>query len=117
MENAAVQKKGRTAKSEKERFSYRVKRDFQKNKTLYLLVLLPLLFYILFHYLPMYGAIIAFKDYKPNLGITGSRWVGAKHFINFFSSPSFKAVLTNTIRISGYSILFSFVLSSARCNT
>lgn len=92
----------------KDSFGYRVKRDFQKNKVLYLIVLLPFLYYIVFHYFPMYGAIIAFKEYKPNLGILGSRWVGLKHFTDFFSFPSFYAVLRNTVKISATTILFSF---------
>ena len=94
--------------SYKESFGHRVKRDFKKNKMLYLIALIPFLYYVLFHYLPMYGAIIAFKEYKPNLGIVGSRWVGAKHFINFFTSPSFSEVLVNTVRISATTIIFSF---------
>ena len=56
----------------------------------------------------MYGAVIAFKQYKPNLGILGSPWVGFKHFTDFFSFPSFYTVLKNTVTISATTILFSF---------
>ena len=77
-----------------------LKKDFIKNKTLYLLVLPMLIYYIVFHYAPMYGALIAFNDYSPRLGILGSPWVGFKHFVNFFSAPSFFSLLRNTVTIS-----------------
>lgn len=88
--------------------SYRIKKDFVKNRALYLLVLLPIIYYAVFRYGPMYGAIIAFKNFKPNLGILGSKWVGLEHFRTFFSSPSFGALLRNTLKISFSSIVFSF---------
>lgn len=77
-----------------------LKKDFIKNKTLYLLALPMLIYYIVFHYAPMYGALIAFNDYSPRLGILGSPWVGFKHFVNFFSAPSFFSLLRNTVTIS-----------------
>ena len=55
-----------------------------KQKELYLIVLPVLLYYLLFHYKPMYGLIIAFMDYSPRRGISGSTWVGLQHFMNFF---------------------------------
>lgn len=90
--------------------SYRtiIKKDFKLNKSLYLLLLPVLAYYILFHYVPMYGALIAFKDFTPRLGTLGSPWVGLKHFINFFSSPSFGEILINTLRISLTTLVFSF---------
>ena len=54
--------------------------EIKRHKFLYLMLLPGILFYIIFHYVPMYGAIIAFKDYSPVLGIIGSEWVGFKHF-------------------------------------
>ena len=85
-----------------------VSRDFRLNKSLYLMALPIIIFYIAFHYVPMYGAIIAFKNYRPQLGISGSHWIGFEHFINFFTSPSFKNILINTVRISFSSIIFGF---------
>ena len=67
-------------------FLYRVKRDWVRNRSLYLLAIPVLLFYLLFHYKPMYGAIIAFKNYTPALGVEGSPWAGFTHFIRFFNS-------------------------------
>lgn len=91
-------------------FAKRIKRDFRKNKVKYLIVALPVLFYIIFYYVPLYGAIIAFQDFSPRLGITGSEWVGFRHFIDFFQSKSFGRVLRNTFVLSGLDILFSFPL-------
>ena len=54
---------------------YRIKKDFQRNWSLYLLVLPVIIFYAIFMYKPMYGAIIAFKDYTPAKGVFGSEWV------------------------------------------
>lgn len=83
-------------------------RDFKKNKGLYLMVLPVLLFYAIFCYKPMYGAIIAFQDYSPRLGFSGSEWVGIKHFVNFFSSSDFPRLLKNTLVISISTLVFSF---------
>ena len=58
--------------------------------------------------MPMYGALIAFKDYAPKLGVMASPWAGLKHFELFFSSPSFMTVLLNTLRISFLSLLIEF---------
>ena len=91
-------------------FAERLKRDFKKNKVKYLIIALPVLFYIMFYYVPLYGAIIAFQDFSPRLGIMGSKWVGFKHFIDFFKSQSFGRVLRNTFLLSGMDILFSFPL-------
>ena len=73
------------------------------------MLLIPVvLYYILFHYVPMYGSIIAFQNFKPQRGIMGSEFVGFTHFINFFSSPFFGTILWNTFRISFCSIVFGF---------
>lgn len=86
----------------------KIKRDWNRNKTLYLLVLPVLVFYLVFHYKPMYGAIIAFKEYTPTLGISGSPWVGLDHFVRFFTSPYFGRLLKNTILLSVYNLIFGF---------
>lgn len=98
----------KTKKVYHDSFSVRVKKDFQRNRSLYLLVLPVILFYIIFHYKPMYGAIIAFQDYNPRLGVSGSEWVGFSQFIRFFQSPYFVRLLKNTILLSLYGIIFGF---------
>ena len=70
---------------------------------------LPVLaFYLIFCYKPMYGAIIAFKQYTPGLGIWKSPWVGLDNFRYFFSNPDFIRILSNTLRISLSLIIFGF---------
>ena len=100
-------------KKTKHKFSFReqsalAKKDLHINKEVYFLLIPVVIFYIIFCYMPMYGALIAFKDYAPKLGVTGSPWVGFKHFEMFFQSPSFLTVLWNTLRISLYSLLLEF---------
>jgi putative aldouronate transport system permease protein len=83
-------------------------RDMKKNWSLYLLVVPVVLFYALFCYKPMYGAIIAFKEYTPGRGFAGSPWVGFEHFIRFFNSPYIFRLLRNTILLSVYNLIFGF---------
>lgn len=71
---------------------------------LYLLLIPAILYVLIFSYGPMYGLIVAFKDYKPKLGYWGSEWVGLKHFIRFFQYPDFGELIKNTLSISVYSL-------------
>ncbi|MEK5448627.1 ABC transporter permease subunit [Paenibacillus sp. FSL R7-0331] len=89
-------------------FKQRFIRDFKLNKLLYFMMIPVLLYYVIFHYAPMYGAVIAFKDFSPMKGIMGSEWVGLQHFRDFFSSYYFWRILKNTVVISLYSIIFMF---------
>ncbi|ASA19838.1 ABC transporter permease [Paenibacillus donghaensis] len=89
-------------------FRHRFIRDFKLNRLLYFMMIPVMLYYVIFHYAPMYGAIIAFKDFSPMKGIIGSDWVGLQHFQDFFSSYYFWRILKNTVVISVYSILFMF---------
>lgn len=90
------------------RIGHRILKDLRLNKYNYLLLMPALIYYILFHYAPMYGAQIAFRDYYVTKGILGSTWVGFKYFEQFFSSYYFSRLLTNTVLLSGYNILFGF---------
>ena len=83
-------------------------RDFKQNGTLYLLVLPVIVFYLIFMYKPMYGALIAFKNYSPALGVAGSPWVGMKYFQQLFTTPDFWRVFKNTLRISVCTLVFGF---------
>jgi len=89
-------------------FAYRAKKDWSRNWELYLIVLPVILFYLLFCYKPMYGALIAFKNYKPALGFAGSEWVGFDHFIRFFNSPYFGRLVRNTLVLSLELLVFGF---------
>ncbi len=76
---------------------------------LYVIFLLPaLLLTLIFKYAPMGGILIAFQDYNPFRGITGSEWVGLKHFERFLTSPDFMNYLVNTLKLSVYSLLWGF---------
>lgn len=77
-------------------------------RELYLMLLLPVIWYILFLYTPMYGIMIAFKDYRAARGIWGSEWIGLEHFKRFFSSFYFGRIVGNTLTINLLSLLFGF---------
>lgn len=88
-----------------------IKRDLKMNKAVYLMVLPIILYYIIFSYIPMAGIVMAFKNYKPALGIFGSPWTdyyGFGNFIDFLQNPFFGRLMRNTITISLYSLIFSF---------
>ncbi len=86
----------------------RVARSIRRNWVLYLFLVPTLAYLILFHYWPMYGVQIAFKNFKPARGIEGSEWVGFKHFDKFFRSYMFSDLLKNTVILSLYQIAISF---------
>ena len=88
----------------------RISKDFRLNKGLYLLVIPVVAYYILFHYVPMYGITIAFKNFSPGLGILGSEWAGFEHFNDFFHNAYFSRILRNTLIISLSSLVFLFPL-------
>ena len=75
---------------------------------LYLLLLPAILYTAVFLYIPMYGVLMAFQDYSPVKGIMGSNFVGLKHFKKFFSTYMAKQIISNTVILSGYSLLASF---------
>ncbi len=84
---------------------------FSQFKWLYLLLLPGVIYFATFRYGPMYGAIIAFKDYVPFLGIQDSPWVGFQHFEDFFSSPDFPRLLANTLILALLSLVIAFPLT------
>lgn len=84
------------------------RRSMRRNWDLYLVVALPVLYIVIFAYIPMYGAQIAFKDFVASKGIGGSPWVGFKHFIAFFRSYYFARTLKNTLGISLYGLVAGF---------
>jgi len=86
------------------RFAHALSRDYQ----LWLLLLPTIAFFIVFHYLPLYGIQIAFKDYKAVQGITGSKWVGLKHFKIFFDSYYSGRLIINTLLLNLYNLVWGF---------
>ncbi len=88
-----------------------------EQKYLFLLSVPFVIWLIVFAYVPLAGWIMAFQDYKPNLGILGSKWVGFKHFIRMFAdpllAPKFAQVLRNTLGMSFMGLVFGFVFPIA----
>lgn len=87
-----------------ERIIKHLKREYQ----LYLLVLPAIIYFLVFHYAPMYGIQIAFKNFSPGKGIVGSPWAGLRHFERFFNSYQFMRVLRNTLGISIFQLVAGF---------
>ena len=83
-------------------------KHFKRDWQLWAIIILPVIYYAIFEYGPMYGIQIAFRDYRPRAGITGSEWVGLKWFIKFLKSPNFGLIFKNTIILSLYSMVVSF---------
>ena len=100
-QNAKLVKNGRTGANW-------LVREMQRYGALYVMLLVPFAILILFKYAPMYGIQIAFKDYKAVFGIEGSRWVGFDHFETFFNSYYFERLLSNTLLLNVYNLLWSF---------
>lgn len=103
----------KVAKSvEKGKIGQKPKRGFLGNliyyKEYYIMLIPGLLFFLVFCYGPMYGLIIAFQDYYPLKGVSGSAFVGLKHFKALFTDPFFMSVLKNTIIISLYKLVICF---------
>ena len=90
-------------KSPAEKTSLQLARKKMWNsRYLYLLLLPGLIWYLVFMYAPLYGIQIAFRNFMPALGISGGKWVGMEHFVQFFNSPYFLRLIKNTLGISVY---------------
>jgi len=85
-------------------FTREVTRDWQ----LYILLLVPLVYYLIFKYGPMIGNVIAFRKYNPGGFWLGEKWIGLKYFKMFFFDWNFWNIFLNTLRISGFSLIFGF---------
>lgn len=83
-------------------------RELWNNRYLYLFVIPGIVWFLAFCYQPMYGVLIAFKDYDILEGIFASEWVGLANFKEFFNSPNFSVIMTNSIAISLLKMLFGF---------
>lgn len=87
-----------------------IKQDFTRHKWTYAMALPGILYYIIFAYFPIYGIIIAFKDYNPVAGMFGSQWVGFKHFASFFNSIYAWRLIKNTLMLNVYGLIYGFPL-------
>lgn len=93
-------------KKDKKPFTFYLRRDWQ----LYLLVLVPLAFVLIFKYAPMSGLVLAFKDYKLAKGVWGSEWVGFQVFMEIFEKRDFIRAVRNTLLLNFLDLLFSFTM-------
>ncbi len=98
-----------------------LKKNMKRCAGLYIFVLVPMITVFIFHYIPIYGVQMAFRDYSSRLGILGSPWVGLKYFKKFIDYPYFGQIMWNTIRISLYGlmtfpvpIIFALMLNELR---
>ena len=87
---------------------HNIAQDFRRNKVIYFLCIPIVLWYIIFCYMPMGGIVIAFQNFTPARGISGSPWVGAEHFIRFFTGPYAWRLIRNTFMLSLLDLLFNF---------
>lgn len=86
----------------------KILQDFKRHKQKYLIILPVIIYFILFHYKPMYGLLIVFKRYRPTVGIWNSPWIGLDNFVRFFQDIYFFRLIKNTFTISFLSLIFSF---------
>ena len=86
----------------------RLRRKLWADRYLFLMISPVIAYYIIFHYIPMYGAIIAFKDFSPGKGILDSPWVGLENFRNFFGSFYFTRIVRNTLFLSLNTLIWGF---------
>ena len=93
---------------ERESFGKRLARNYKEHKVYYWLAVPIIAYYIIFHYLPMFGVVIAFQNYRPAKGLLGSSWVGLKHFKAFFDSIYAGRLIKNTLMINLLLLIFSF---------
>lgn len=106
----------------KQKFSWKTfKKNFKRDWQLHLLAIVPIVYVIIFNFVPLYGEQIAFRDFRPRDGIIGSEWVGLKWFKEFLSSHNFKEIFMNTVIVSLYSmsifplpVLFALVLNALK---
>jgi putative aldouronate transport system permease protein len=84
------------------------RRDFVRNRYIYLMLLPVVAYFIIFHYIPLFGAQIAFRDFSPQKGLFNSPWAGFRHFKDFFGSYYFTRLVRNTVLINIYDIIFGF---------
>ena len=98
----------RSQKSKPKRSTQSKWEFIKQHRMLYYMLLPGLILTLVFKYFPMYGILLAFKDYNPLQGIMGSEWVGFENFVQFIDSPNFGILLENTLKISIYGLILGF---------
>lgn len=95
-------------RKQEEAFAVRLKKDFIRYRYIYLMLLPVVIYYAVFCYGPMSKIVIAFQNFKPALGISGSKWVGIKYFIDFFTGPYAWRLIRNTLLLNILQIILAF---------
>lgn len=115
MKSVAAANASKTEQKKKDTWIVRELKKFKRNSFLFFLLIPGLIYYIIFHYVPIYGLLISFKNYRPGTGagrgILGSPWAdnfGFEHFIKFFNTPDAIDYIWNTIALSALHILWLF---------
>lgn len=108
MENIMGKKASAKQRRSFSTFTLDLQRDMKKHYVLYLLAVPAIIYFLIYCYWPMYGAVIAFKNFNPVDGITGSPWVGLKNFTDFFKGVYFVRLMRNTFLLSFYDFLWGF---------
>ena len=110
MSQAEEETQTKNTVAHKKKFTFQdFKRGLRKGKYVYLMFLPVFLYYLIFCYLPMYGIVIAFQDFRPGMDFfENAEWVGFKHFRSFFSSPIAFKVIKNTIVLNLWELAFGF---------
>jgi putative aldouronate transport system permease protein len=106
--HSVSQRNNKVVSGKNDLFIYRLTRDLKVNRSVYVIALFCLSWYFIFCYLPIGGILVAFKNYRPFVGIWKSEWVGLRYFQQFFSSIYIGRLVKNTLLINFYSILFGF---------
>lgn len=104
MQDASIQPQASIPKSRKSEMMRRVSR----NKLLYIMILPGMLYFLIFKYLPMFGLVISFQNFKPYQGFIQSEWVGFEHFKRLFTEPEFLMILSNTLILFALNLIFFF---------
>lgn len=110
METSRARPRLTAATAPKLGYWFRLRDRMLQHKYIYMLALPGILYFILFKFVPMWGLLLAFKDYNPYSGFWGSEWVGLKHFIQLFSDSNFYVMLRNTFAINIFGLVFMFPL-------
>lgn len=105
---AATRNKVKAMAPPKNSLGVRLRKEWKHNWQVYVILIPVVAYFIIFHYIPMLGVQIAFRDYSIVGGIWGSKWVGLKHFKNYFNSYYFGRLIKNTVLLSVFNILLSF---------
>lgn len=95
-------------RKQEEAFAVRLKKDFIRYRYIYLMLLPVVIYYAVFCYGPMSKIVIVFQNFKPALGISGSKWVGMKYFIDFFTGPYAWRLIRNTLLLNILQIILAF---------